>query len=179
MIDETYTPDSRFEEYLKNTILKKGTTGLPSPQSRAEELLWELCDLISNGGGGEVTPGPAGPKGDKGDSAYQVAVSNGFEGTEQEWLASLKGPKGDVGAKGPQGPAGATGPKGDTGQAGSQGPQGPKGDPGQAGAQGPQGPKGADGKTPVRGTDYWTEADIAEINKYIDAKIAEGLKPTT
>ncbi len=30
----------------------------------------------------------------KGDSAYQVAVDNGFEGTEQEWLASLKGDKG-------------------------------------------------------------------------------------
>lgn len=165
MIDETYTPDSRFEEYLKNTILKKGTAGLVTPQSRAEELLWELCELISNGGG-EPTPGPAGPKG---DSAYQVAVTNGFKGTEQEWLTSLKGPKGDPGQ------AGATGPKGESG---SQGPQGSKGDPGPAGAQGAQGPKGADGKTPVRGVDYWTETDIAEINKYIDAKIAEAMKPT-
>lgn len=155
MIDETYTPDSRFEEYLKNTILKKGTVGLPKPQSRAEELLLELCELISNGGGSTI-PGPEGPKGDPGKSAYQVAVNNGFKGTEQEWLTSLKGPKGDTG------PAGATGPKGE------------KGDPGQNGATGP---KGADGKTPVRGTDYWTEADIAEIHKYIDAKIAEGLAP--
>lgn len=30
-----------------------------------------------------------------GDSAYQVAVNNGFVGTEKEWLASLKGEKGD------------------------------------------------------------------------------------
>ncbi|WP_253291311.1 collagen-like protein [Virgibacillus proomii] len=40
----------------------------------------------------------AGIKGDPGvagKSAYQVAVDNGFKGTEQEWLASLKGPKGD------------------------------------------------------------------------------------
>lgn len=28
---------------------------------------------------------------EKGDSAYEVAVKNGFEGTEEEWLASLKG----------------------------------------------------------------------------------------
>lgn len=28
-------------------------------------------------------------------SAYEVAVENGFVGTEEEWLASLKGPKGD------------------------------------------------------------------------------------
>jgi hypothetical protein len=31
----------------------------------------------------------------EGDSAYEVAVKNGFVGTEAEWLASLKGPKGD------------------------------------------------------------------------------------
>lgn len=146
MIDETYTPDSRFEEYLKHTILKKGTTGLPKPQSRAEELLWELCELISNESG-STTPGPVGPQGDPGKSAYQIALDNGFEGTEPAWLASLKGPKGE------------------------------KGDPGVNGEQGPAGVKGADGKTPVRGTDYWTEADIAEIHKYIDAKIAEGLAP--
>lgn len=164
MIDESYTPDSRFEEYLKNTILKKGTTGLPTPQSRAEELLWELCELISNDSG-STTPGPQGEKGDPGDSAYQVAVTNGFVGSEQAWLESLKGPKGD---------------KGETGAAGTQGPKGPKGDPGPAGAQGTQGAqgaKGADGKTPVRGVDYWTETDIAEIKKYIDAKIAEAMKP--
>lgn len=155
MIDETYTSDSRFEEYLKHTILKKGPTGLPKPQSRAEALLWELCELISNESG-STTPGPAGPQGDPGKSAYQIALDNGFEGTEQAWLASLKGTKGDQGLKGE------------------------KGDPGQNGAQGPAGatgPKGADGKTPVRGIDYWTEVDITEIHKYIDAKIAEGLNP--
>lgn len=32
-----------------------------------------------------------GGKGDPGDSAYQVAVNNGFTGTEQEWLKSLEG----------------------------------------------------------------------------------------
>jgi hypothetical protein len=28
-------------------------------------------------------------------SAYAIAVKNGFEGTEEEWLESLKGEKGD------------------------------------------------------------------------------------
>ena len=32
-----------------------------------------------------------------GKSAYDVAVDNGFEGTEAEWLATLKGDKGDTG----------------------------------------------------------------------------------
>lgn len=36
-------------------------------------------------------------EGTKGDSAYQVALTNGFEGTETQWLASLKGDKGDTG----------------------------------------------------------------------------------
>ena len=194
MIDENYTPDSRFEEYMKNTILQKGTNGLPRPQSRAEELLWELCELISNGGSGSTTPGPQGEKGDPGKSAYQIAVENGFKGTEEEWIASLKGPKGDPGDTGPKGEQGIQGPKGDTGLTGpkgEQGIQGPKGDAGAAGPQGETGPQGeqgiqgpkgdtgSDGKTPVRGADYWTEADIAEIHSYIDAKIAESLNPLT
>ena len=33
--------------------------------------------------------------GKDGKSAYQIAVDNGFEGSESEWLASLKGDKGD------------------------------------------------------------------------------------
>lgn len=35
-----------------------------------------------------------GMKGDTGDSAYELAVELGFEGTEQEWLASLQGTDG-------------------------------------------------------------------------------------
>ena len=34
--------------------------------------------------------------------------------------------------------------------------------------------KGADGKTPVRGTDYWTAADIAQIKGYVDEAILGG-----
>ncbi len=63
-------------------------------------------------------------------SAYDVAVKNGFEGTEEEWLLSLKGEKGDTGATGAQGPRGEQGPRGYTGDTG---PQGPKGDPGEQG----------------------------------------------
>lgn len=45
-------------------------------------------------------------KGDDGRSAYEVALDNGFIGTEEEWLASLKGEQGIQGPEGPQGPAG-------------------------------------------------------------------------
>jgi hypothetical protein len=42
--------------------------------------------------------GSAGAAGAAGKSAYQSAVDNGFTGTETQWLASLKGDKGDPGA---------------------------------------------------------------------------------
>ena len=39
--------------------------------------------------------------GKDGKSAYEIAVKNGFEGTEEEWLTSLVGEKGEQGAQGP------------------------------------------------------------------------------
>src|SRR5699024_7525607 len=77
----------------------------------------EVVNYIRNVKGGSGS-GEPGPKGNPGKSAYQVAVDNGFEGTEEEWLASLQGPKG---------------PKGDKGDAGAEGAQGPKGDKGDDG----------------------------------------------
>lgn len=53
----------------------------------------------------------------QGRSAYEIAVANGFEGTEAEWLASLKGEKGDIGPQGPEGEKGDKGDKGDIGEA--------------------------------------------------------------
>ena len=113
--------------------------------------------LLSAGGGGGGGAGVVGPPG---PSAYEVAVANGFVGTEAEWVASLEGevgPQGLAGADGAQGPAGADstvpGPQGEVGPAGADstvpGPQGEIGPQGPAGADstvpGPQGPAGVDG----------------------------------
>lgn len=46
---------------------------------------------------------------------------------------------------------------------GADGAQGPAGAPGKDGAPGEKGEKGDPGKTPVKGADYWTEADKQEI----------------
>ena len=83
--------------------------------------------------------GDNGLQGPQGESAYQVAVDAGYVGSESEWLASLKGEKGDQGPKGDPGEQGLQGPKGDPGE---QGIQGPKGDPGEQGIQGPKGDPG-------------------------------------
>ena len=60
-----------------------------------------------------VTPGGLplshGAQGPTGLSAYQVAVNNGFYGTEAQWLASLVGPQGPAGQQGSGGSGGGTG----------------------------------------------------------------------
>lgn len=84
----------------------------------------------------------------EGVSPYEIALENGFVGTEAEWLASLKGdvgpqgPIGETGPAGPQGPQGVQGLVGPTGPQGATGPAGPKGDKGDTGSQGVQGPIG-------------------------------------
>ena len=71
--------------------------------------------------------------GANGLSAYEIARQNGFDGTQQEWLASLQGVKGDKGDKGD------TGNKGDRGERGFTGDKGDKGDTGNKGDTGAQG----------------------------------------
>lgn len=53
----------------------------------------------------------------------------------------------------------------------AQGEKGEKGDTGAKGDKGEQGQNGADGYTPIKGTDYWTEADKAEIVADVLAEI--------
>ena len=73
---------------------------------RLISLLVIVCTICLQLIGCVSITGPQGPKGDKGDqgpmgamgfaglSAYEIAVFNGFNGTEQEWLDSLVGKDG-------------------------------------------------------------------------------------
>ncbi|WP_200411462.1 collagen-like protein [Virgibacillus salexigens] len=70
------------KEELKNTFV---TGAVPTEQN-----FHDLIDVAGN-------KGDPGKNGTDGKSAYQIAKDNGFEGTESEWLASLKGEKGDPG----------------------------------------------------------------------------------
>lgn len=134
--------------------------------------------------------GPVGEKGDKGDKGDTGEQGpQGIQGEQGPAGADgAKGDKGDKGDPGIQGEVGPQGPKGDIGETGPQGPageKGDKGDPGDIGPQGPQGEtgpageKGADGYTPVKGTDYFTESDIAQVREglattaYVDTKLGD------
>jgi hypothetical protein len=95
-----------------------------------------------------VFSGPAGPAG---PSAYEVAVDNGYTGTEAQWLNSLVST-----TPGPQGPAG---PTGETGAQGIQGIMGPQGAQGIQGAAGARGSKWYDGTTAPSGITGATNGD--------------------
>ena len=83
----------------------------------------------------------AGTKGEDGKSAYQIALDEGFEGSETEWLASLKGADGRNGIDGING------------------------------TNGKDGTNGINGKTPVKGVDYFTQAEIQQIENNAAAKV--------
>lgn len=111
--------------------------------------------------------GVLGPRGPEGKDAYSVAVKNGFSGSEEEWLKSLKGeqgPKGDEGQQGPMGPQGPRGDKGDTGERGPQGVAGPQGPQGPEGERGRDGANGQDGLNGVNGLSAY---EIALKNGFV------------
>lgn len=64
---------------------------------------------------------------------------------------NIKGEKGDKGERG------------ERGLQGTQGIQGIKGDKGDSGKDGANGANGKDGYTPVKGVDYFTDVDKAEM----------------
>lgn len=127
--------------------------------------------------------GVKGDKGDKGDRGLQgVQGIQGIQGERGE-----QGQKGDKGDRGEQGIQGAQGLKGETGAQGQKGADGTpathkwngttlyitsasgtssadlKGDKGDKGDTGATGANGKDGHTPVKGVDYFTETDKAEM----------------
>ena len=115
--------------------------------------------------------GDTGSRGADGKSAYEVALQNGFTGTEADWLTSLKGQKGDTGAKGERGE------KGEAGETGEKGEKGDTGTPGKDGVNGTDGNDGADGFSPtVTVTETSTGATITATDKNgtTTAKIQNG-----
>lgn len=115
--------------------------------------------------------GDTGSRGADGKSAYEVALQNGFTGTEADWLTSLKGQKGDTGAKGERGE------KGEAGEIGEKGEKGDTGTPGKDGVNGTDGKDGADGFSPtVTVTETSTGATITATDKNgtTTAKIQNG-----
>ena len=111
-------------------------SGLPSLGSTEGAVISADEVSVSEDGSAAASVGEDLPRG---KSAYEVAVENGFSGTEAEWLASLKGEPGAAGADGKDGENGKTPYVGDNGNwyigADDTGKpsRGAKGEPGQDG----------------------------------------------
>lgn len=160
--DESFITLNKIEiDVDKSGLTEDGEVpGTPTP-TQWEKYKEEIEEIID-----DLKENPI--QGSNGKSAYEIALDNGFKGTEEEWLESLKGEDG-VGILNI-----STSTNPETGETwvfidrtdglglsfyippGEQGPKGEKGD------------------TPVRGTDYWTEEDKAEIKGYVDEAILGG-----
>ena len=156
--------------------LQNGKDGF-SPKVKTEQMESGVVITIVDADGetsATLHNGANGEKGTDGKSAYQIAVEQGYQGSESDWLSSLKGDKGEkgnTGAKGNPGQDGAEGKsayaiavehgyedseekwllslkgeKGDTGERGEKGDTGLQGERGEKGETGQQGEQGPKGE---------------------------------
>ncbi len=83
--------DGSVSEWLESLKGEKGEQGTPGTNGR---------DGVNGADGKDGANGINGTNGSDGKSAYELAVQNGFTGSLSEWLASLKGDKGEPGISG-------------------------------------------------------------------------------
>ena len=141
--------------------LQNGKDGF-SPKVRAEQMESGVVITIVDADGetsATLHHGANGEKGTDGKSAYQIAVEQGYQGSESDWLSSLKGEKGNTGAKGNPGQDGAEGKSAyaiavehgyeDSEEKWLLSLKGEKGDTGERGEKGDAGVAGKDGFSPI------------------------------
>lgn len=125
-----------------------------------------------NGYDFDVYHGTNGKDGEDGKSAYEIYLANGGNLSEPDWLASLHGKDGQDGAEGGDGADGKSAYE----IAVDEGFEGTETEwleslKGKDGTNGMNGVDGKDGKTPVKGTDYYTPEEKAELIQEILAEL--------
>ena len=184
--------------------LQNGKDGF-SPKVKAEQMKSGVVITIVDADGETSATLHNGANGEKGSSAYQIAVEQGYQGSESDWLSSLKGDKGEkgnTGAKGNPGQDSAEGKsayaiavehgyensedewllslKGEKGDTGERGDKGEKGDPGDRGLQGVPGEKGEKGDAGVAGKDGFSPiANVVKDGSVITITITDKNGTTT
>ena len=184
--------------------LQNGKDGF-SPKVKAEQMEFGVVITIVDADGetsATLHNGANGEKGTDGKSAYQIAVEQGYQGSESDWLSSLKGDKGNTGAKGNPGQDGADGKsayaiavehgyedseekwllslKGEKGDTGERGEKGNTGDRGLQGVPGEKGEKGDAGVAGKDGTDGFSPiANVVKNGSVITITITDKNGTTT
>ena len=172
--------------------LQNGKDGF-SPKVKAEQMEFGVVITIVDADGetsATLHNGANGEKGSDGKSAYQIAVEQGYQGSESDWLSSLKGDKGNTGAKGNPGQDGADGKSAyaiavehgyeDSEKKWLLSLKGEKGDPGDRGLQGVPGEKGEKGDAGVAGKDGFSPiANVVKDGSVITITITDKNGTTT
>ena len=152
--------------------LQNGKDGF-SPKVKAEQMEFGVVITIVDADGetsATLHNGANGEKGTDGKSAYQIAIEQGYQGSESDWLSSLKGDKGEKGNTGAKGNPGQDGAEGKSAYAiavehgyenseekwllslkGEKGDAGERGEKGDTGLQGERGEKGETGQQGEQG----------------------------
>lgn len=136
--------EAEWLESLKGTDGRDGIDGKDGTMGPQGEQGPPGLDGQPGKNGEQGSPGVDGRDGldgTNGKSAFEIAVENGFVGSETEWLESLKGKDG---ADGRDGADGAVGP------------------------QGEQGPPGKDGVTPDM-SEYSTKSDYEDLQRKLQS----------
>ena len=184
--------------------LQNGKDGF-SPKVKAEQMESGVVITIVDADGetsATLHNGANGEKGSDGKSAYQIAVEQGYQGSESDWLSSLKGDKGEKGNTGAKGNPGQDGAEGKSayaiavehgyedsedewllslkGEKGDTGERGEKGDTGDRGLQGVPGEKGEKGDAGVAGKDGFSPiANVVKDGSVITITITDKNGTTT
>ena len=184
--------------------LQNGKDGF-SPKVKAEQMKSGVVITIVDADGetsATLHNGANGEKGTDGKSAYQIAVEQGYQGSESDWLSSLKGDKGDKGEKGNTGAKGNPGQDGADGKSayaiavehgyedseekwllslkGEKGDTGERGEKGDTGLQGERGERGEKGDAGVAGKDGFSPiANVVKDGSVITITITDKNGTTT
>lgn len=123
-VDENFTNLRTAAEQLDDEKAPKAkyiSTTAPDPAVTTDWFLptgehfvhdgtnWFQVNSVAGADGADGADGAPGAPGAPGASAYQIAVANGFVGTEVQWLASLEGADGTNGTNGADGAQGISG----------------------------------------------------------------------
>lgn len=170
-------------DYIRNATFSATETATPSVGTSTVDGHIHITFGLVRGEKGDAGPeGPQGPAGSDGADGRSFNVLGLYATIEELNAAHPTGSAGDAWAIGTSEEniiyiwdtdAAAWVAIGDL--QGPTGPQGPAGPQGSAGSDGKDGQDGQDGYTPVRGTDYWTDDDIATIKAYVDESILNGV----
>lgn len=151
-----------------------GSVPIPPTPDLYAQLLKKIDGKIAS-----LHDGKDGKNGENGKSAYEIAVQNGYDGTETDWLESLKGQKGDTGEPGIPGEKGDQGEKGEKGDAGTPGKNGVNGKDGTNGVDGKNGTDGYSPTATVTETDAGAVISITDKNGTTTATVKNGTSGTS